>query len=453
MFFMNFLYPSPKLNTPFFSFIGKLVLAVLVLIAAFSSAANAQKTSAQELVFKNGALQSGTAGADNAVYRFPGVMSGIDALVKINARSSSMVRLVTIDLTTTGFDKAFQPQVSYGNNNTSPAGNTDWWMEFQVSFVHAGTSNAASVTSFDITGLDIDGNDDKISEYQSYYGLKSYTLEKHSTLSVTGLLESILGKLTAVGKRFDGPVKNFKDVDTSATTVMTTNTYQNTNSFRLRTGAKSTGISGAADRMYSIWFKSFAYETPVTSLLPVTLINWNATLASNAVTLKWTTTVERNASHFIIERSFDGADYSDVAMLFAAGNSDINVDYSFIDKIPGGSNGVIYYRLKMVDMDGRSKTSDIRVVRIGKAADGLKIMAYPNPVVNELRITIPQNWQGKQVSYQLSNGNGQVVKSYTIQNAGQTEVIGMSQVPAGMYVVRVIKGDETAVQAIVKAAR
>ena len=50
-------------------------------------------------VFKNGVLQSGTAGANNAVYRFPSVITGIDALVKINGRSSSMVQLVTIDLT------------------------------------------------------------------------------------------------------------------------------------------------------------------------------------------------------------------------------------------------------------------------------------------------------------------------------------------------------------------
>src|SRR5690242_1647052 len=59
-----------------------------------------------ELVFRNGTLVTGTAGADGAVYRFPGVATGIDALVKINGRSSSLVKLVSIDLTNTGFDKA-----------------------------------------------------------------------------------------------------------------------------------------------------------------------------------------------------------------------------------------------------------------------------------------------------------------------------------------------------------
>jgi hypothetical protein len=255
-----------------------------------------------------------------------------------------------------------------------------------------------------------------------------------------------------VGKRFEGPVTNYVDVDTSATTVMTTNAYVNTNSFRVRTGAKSTGVSGAADRMYSLWFKTFSYQAAVI-ILPVTLINWSAACTNNNIALKWTTTVERNASHFIIERSFDGIEYADVAMLFAAGNSDINNNYAYNDKVAAGNSGIIYYRLKMADMDGRYKTSDVRIVRIGKSSDGVKIIAYPNPVVNDVRITIPQNWQGKQVSYQLSNANGQIIKSYTIQYASQTEVIAMSQVPAGMYIMRVISGNETAVQSVVKSAR
>jgi hypothetical protein len=450
MYFMKLLYPSPKLNA-FILTVLKTAIGVIFLIAGFYSVANAQAS--QELVFQNPVLQSGTAGADNAIYRFPAVMTGIDALVKINGRSSSMVKLVTIDMINTGFEKAFQPQVTYGSDNTAPAGNSEWWMEFQVSFVQANTNTAAVVSSFNVTGLDIDGNGDKISEYQTYYGLHSYTLEDHSELVVSTLQEMVGGVMTHVGERFDGPVANYAGIDTNATKVMTTNSYQATNSFRMRTGAKSTGVSGAADRMYSMWFKAFTYDQAVVTLLPVTVINWNAAYANNNVALKWTTTTERNASHFIIERSFDGVEYSDIAMLFAAGNSDVNIDYSFNDKVPAGNSGVIYYRLKLVDMDGQYKTSDIRIVRIGKAAEGVKIIAYPNPVVSDVRITIPQNWQGKQINYQLTNANGQTIKSYTVQYASQTEVIAMSQVPAGMYVMRVTNGNETAVQSVVKSAR
>ncbi|MEO5681972.1 MAG: T9SS type A sorting domain-containing protein [Chitinophagaceae bacterium] len=444
---MKLLYPHPHFTSIFRSFL-KTVLVIIFLIAACYSIANAQQS--KELIFKNEVLESGLAGQDGAVYRFSNVTAGTDALVQINGRSSSMVQLVAIDLASTGFDKAFQPQVTYGDN-TSPAGNTDWWMEFQVSFVQSLTNTAANVNKFNVTGLDIDGNNDKISEYVSFYGMQTYTLENNSALLVSTLQQLLAALLTNTGKRFDGPVTNYTNVDTSATAVMTTSTYANTSSFTMRTGAKSTGVSGAADRMYAFWFKSFAYEQGITSFLPVTLINWTAAYTNNNVSLKWSTSTEKNASHFIIERSFDGVEYSDAAMLFAVGNSNIVSNYSFTDKVPAGSSGIIYYRLKMQDIDGRYKTSDVRIVRIGKSTEGAKILAYPNPVVNDIKVTIPQSWQGKQVGYQLTNANGQVVKSYNVQYASQTEVINMSQVPTGMYVMRVISGTETAVQSVFKS--
>src|SRR6195952_5239096 len=148
---MKLLYPTSKLNVFITSFI-KAGIAVLLLVAAFSSVDNAQAT--QELIFDKPVLQSGAAGADGAIYRFPSVAPGTDALVKINGRSSAMVQLVTIDLTNTGFVKSFQPQVTYGSNNTSPAGNTEWWMEFQISFVKTATNTAATVSAFNVTGLD-----------------------------------------------------------------------------------------------------------------------------------------------------------------------------------------------------------------------------------------------------------------------------------------------------------
>ncbi len=446
---MKFLYPSPKFITITLSFV-KVILASILLISAGYSVAHAQESS-EELVFKNPVLVSGNAGEKNATYRFAKVLTGVDALVKINDVSSSMVTLVSIDLSNTGFDKAFQPQVTYGNN-TSPAGHTEWWMEFSIDFVITNTTIPIPVAAFNLSGLDIDGNNDKISEYVSFYDQTSFLLENNSTLVASILKEKVNGKMTNIGERFDGPVSNYTNIDTLATTVMVTNTYLATSSFKLRTGAKSSGVSGAADRMYSFWFKTFTYGNSVTTLLPVTLVNWNAMFSNNTVSLKWTTTSEKNSSHFIIERSFDGIEYSDAAMVFAAGNSDISIDYSYNDKIPAGNSGVIYYRLKMVDADGRSKTSDVRIVRIGKASSDLvKILAYPNPVVTDVRITVPQNWQGKTISYQLTNTNGQIIKSYTVQYASQTETIAMSQVPAGMYVVRVINGNVTAVQSVVKS--
>jgi len=110
----------------------KAAAVVAVVFVSFGSFAGTNNGG--ELIFRNPVLASGTAGADGAIYRFSNVATGLDALVKINGRSSSLVTLVNIDLSNTGFDKAFQPQVTYNNGNT-PDGNTDYWMEFGISFV------------------------------------------------------------------------------------------------------------------------------------------------------------------------------------------------------------------------------------------------------------------------------------------------------------------------------
>jgi hypothetical protein len=421
----------------------KMMAAVLVLVAG-SITANAQS----ELVFTNPSLSSGQAGKDGATYRFPSVTSGVDALIKITGRSSQLVKLETIDLTDMGHNKAFQPQVTYNDGATN--GSADWWMEFQVTFVAAGTSTSIDVSSFKVTALDIDGNGDRLNEYVSFYRQKSSTLESNSLLSISTLLD-IITNLLLPGKKFSGPVTNYADIDTSATRVMVTNQYENASTFILRTGARATGSTSAADRMYSFWFKGFTYSQPSVVFLPATLINWNATYNNGSVALGWTTTMEKNVSHFTIERSTDGIEYTDAGMIITEGNSDIKKNYSFTDKLPASASGNIYYRLKAVDLDGRTKTSDIRVVRIGKQGDAVKMLVYPNPATTDVRITVPQSWQNKTVTYELLNTSGQVMQSMNRQHANQTEIISLSKVPMGMYIMRVSNGTETGSQAIVKA--
>lgn len=405
--------------------------------------------SAQELIFKDPVLQSGTDKANGAVYRFTKVNNKVDALVTISGRSSSLVQLVTLDMNTTGHGKAFQPQVTY-NNNTTPSGISDWWMEFSVSFVNTGTNTPAVVDSFRVTALDIDGNGDKINEWVSFYNNKSYLFEQTTQLVGTNLWE-LLGLVnTLVGRKFDGPVKNYNNIDTNATDVMVTNMYQSMNTFRLRTGGHSTGSNGAADRMYSFWFKSFNYQTPTEFTLPLVLNEFSATLANKKVALSWSTGKEKSLSHFVIERSVNGVDFSEAGIVMAEGNSNVTINYSFADAINVKAEGLIYYRLKMVDMDGRFQQSQVRLIRIGSEKQQVTVATYPNPVTSELRITIPAAWQNKSISFDLYNANGQLVKHVVSGKASQTEVMNLNELTSGLYILKAGNGSETAVQRIVK---
>lgn len=186
--------------------------------------------------------------------------------------------------------------------------------------------------------------------------------------------------------------------------------------------------------------------------LPVTLVSFNAMLGNNnLVNLSWTTASEQNVSHFVIEKSVDGQNYSDAALVFATGNSSEKVNYAHTDALGTSFAKVIYYRLRSVDLDGKSQLSEARIIRTTKATgSNISILAFPNPVTSELRITIPANWQNKKVTYEVYSLNGSLTTKKENANSSQTETINVSKAAPGVYMVRVSCEGETAQQKIVK---
>jgi hypothetical protein len=99
------------------------------------------------------------------------------------------------------------------------------------------------------------------------------------------------------------------------------------------------------------------------------LVNFNAVLDNNVVNLSWTTAEEINSNHFAVERSADASHWQAIGTVTAKGFSSIAVNYSFIDESP--SSGVNYYRLQIVDNDGKYKYSAVKVVRSSLTKDSV----------------------------------------------------------------------------------
>lgn len=408
-------------------------------------------TNGQGLVFDNYVIESGTTGANNCVYRFKNVSGGVDALVKITKRSSSNIILQDIDVDDFGWKKAFQPQV--GPRDGLVSGNTSWWMDFEISFVKAATTLSMSVSSFDITALDVDGDDFYIREYVEMYKADAYMVESISLLKITNLQgddddDDDDGSNNGKGKRFHGPLINFLNIDTAGTKVMATTKYKNKNKLTIRVGATKSGsaLSNAGLRYNSIWFKSFNYIAA--RFLPVKLSAFTAQLKKKKVLLEWTTTTETNTSHFVIERGTDGIHFSDAGMLFTEGNSVTARSYQFADAAVGAP--LVYYRLRIVDLDGKYNYSPVRMIKAHAADKEAMVVVFPNPVLKELRVTIPANWQGSKVLYQVMRQDGLVVKRWSVSSASQTEVTDFSQLPAGTYFITVQKDAETLTQKVIK---
>lgn len=105
----------------------------------------------------------------------------------------------------------------------------------------------------------------------------------------------------------------------------------------------------------------------------------------------------------------------------------------------------------MVDIDGKYKYSAIRILKIDASGSALTVSTYPNPVANELRITIPAQWQDQKVVYDMFNTSGKMVKRQVSEHASQTEVLYLSDVTVGSYVIRLSSGEQSLAQQIVKS--
>jgi hypothetical protein len=92
------------------------------------------------------------------------------------------------------------------------------------------------------------------------------------------------------------------------------------------------------------------------SLLPVDLTLFTATPTNNGILLHWTTMSESNSDYFILERSKDLYTFAEVTRIRTSTYSNNRIDYEYLDRAP--YDGVSYYRLIQVDLNGDRKIYD-----------------------------------------------------------------------------------------------
>ena len=426
---------------------ANLLITILLSLTGFSQ-------TIPELVFNNPVLINGSSCQDGAIYRFSNVTTGanaLDAIVEVKGRSASDVILQCIDSSGVGWTKAFQPTIGIPNVGA----NREWWVDFEMQFVTAGTTIARNIDTFYITGLDIDGDGSHLNEWQEMKKAKQVQMSTGTSL-VSSLLNTVIDLLDLNNNgsdyRVNGPITNYGNIDTASASVMATYKYVKKDRIRFKIGGKTNSGGGSSAqggmRMNSLWFKQFSLAQNTS--LPLNLVDFNATLNKSKVDLTWTTSGEKNVSHFELERSTDGVNYGMKALVFAYGNTSENKTYSFSDNINIVQNGMLYYRLRSVDADGKTQLSQVRIIRIGKQTGILNLIIYPNPASDELRISVPAAWQNKEVVLEVFNQNGQKLKAFRNGNASQTEVMTINDISKGLYFLRASCGTETAEQKFIK---
>jgi hypothetical protein len=411
------------------------IIALIVLTFA-GLASHAQ--SSNGLIFENPVHQSGTALQVGAKYLFPDVGNNADAVITIDSLiNGAKVETIDDNGNGVGYKHAFQPRIQSGNIIGMS------YVVFTVQFFEKGTTTPKTMQTVNATAVDLDGNSTlkEIATINMGTGSTVNYMSATPDISVAAILPGVFHGQNVLGIERSG-------IDTSAMANMFTANNSNISSFSIRYGTITTSPS-AVVRQFSLYMKGFNYPG---STLPVKLASFTATLTtSNKADLKWTTASELNVSHFVIERSVDGNSFTEAGLIFAMGNSADNVHYSFSDNLAGIASQVVWYRLRSVDMDGKTEFSETRMIRISRVKENsVSILTYPNPVVNELRITIPATWQNRAVNYQVYSIGGQMVHSKQTAASSQTETIDLTKMGSGIYIIKAVCGSESAQQRIVK---
>ena len=170
-----------------------------------------------------------------------------------------------------------------------------------------------------------------------------------------------------------------------------------------------------------------AYTTP----LPLTLNYFKANKIGTNAVLTWETSEEKNTATFEIENSQDAIAFTKIGSLAASSNSAKNRNYSFTHKAPGA--GKQYYRLKMVDKDGKVAYSLTRMLAF--AADESKVNISPNPTKEVL---VFSELVGNE-TIKLIDATGRLVK--TAVATGTTFSLSVDGLPAGLYFAKIIGKD------------
>jgi hypothetical protein len=188
------------------------------------------------------------------------------------------------------------------------------------------------------------------------------------------------------------------------------------------------GVTGAAAGEKTYYFDDMVFGADP---LPVKLLSFNAEKANQAVQLSWTTTNEVNNKEFGVQRSETGEKWNDIAVVKGQGTSNGVHTYSAEDKMP--LPGVSYYRLRQTDLDGASVYSKVKVIDFsGIAMDAVKV--YPNPAKGRLNV-IANTFDGK-VGYTIVGVDGRQVGSGMLQNTISATGINISNLKAGMYILK-----------------
>ncbi len=174
---------------------------------------------------------------------------------------------------------------------------------------------------------------------------------------------------------------------------------------------------------------TFAFSYTLSTVVPLKLLYFKADRYNSSLAkLTWATTGEEQQLIYEIERSEDGMAFRKIGAVDGIGTTQMHT-YDFTDPVPGKAKN--FYRIKMVERDGKVSYSPVRSLSLAVA-----MQVYPNPASEQLIIEIPATANHFQLS--LLSPQGQLVR-HQLLSTGVVK-IPLTGVAAGIYMVKISDG-------------
>lgn len=163
--------------------------------------------------------------------------------------------------------------------------------------------------------------------------------------------------------------------------------------------------------------------------LPLKVVSFTGRPENDGVVLNWTVSSEINVERFEVESSADGGSFTAIGQVASKGSASTVNQYIFTDSKVGAEKAR-FYRLAVVDRDGRKSYS--KIVRVGLPAATSAVSLYPVPANNYLTVSL-KNPVNKSCTVEIFNSLGLKVMKLMETAPGNSFDVNTSSLPPGRY--------------------
>ena len=159
-------------------------------------------------------------------------------------------------------------------------------------------------------------------------------------------------------------------------------------------------------------------------VLPVNLKSFDASINNCDNNINWQSASEDNLKNYLLEYSYDGNTYIGFYEVNAKGNNSLyNTNHT-------PTKGKVFYRLKMIDFDGKYEYS--KIIPLNIICNKSWAVVYPNPTTQIINVNI-STLNKLPTTVVLYDAVGKKILSQLLQNG--TNKIDVSKIALGIYTV------------------